>query len=194
MPSATNSDIDIASRALILIGAEPITSFDGSATENIVANNTYEDVIRTCLTNTRWRFATNQEQLVALTDAPSGRFSIAHQLPSDLLMLHAITVQDTLVEYQVYGDKVFSDRVNTDNVIADFTFRATENTFPPYFILACQYTLASVFAASIARDDGLVQLMTASAERYMAKARSLDSQIGTTARIPTSRFIAERRG
>ena len=49
MPSVANSDIDIASRALILIGAEPITSFTASSTEATVANAVYEDVVRTTL-------------------------------------------------------------------------------------------------------------------------------------------------
>ena len=41
-----NSAIDIASRALVLIGAEPITSFDDSSTEGLVATNMYEDTVR----------------------------------------------------------------------------------------------------------------------------------------------------
>ena len=133
---ASNSAIDIASRALILIGADPITSFSETTTEATVASNLYEDVVRACLTNTRWRFATNQKVLNALSDAPTGRFDIAHQLPSDLLMLHALTVNDNLVDYTVYGDKVFSNRTVADSVIADYTFRATEVTFPSYFTLA----------------------------------------------------------
>ena len=56
MPSVANSDIDIASRALILIGAEPITSFTDSSTEATVANAIYEDVVRTTLCSSRWRF------------------------------------------------------------------------------------------------------------------------------------------
>ena len=43
--TAANSAIDIASRALVLIGAEPITSFDSGSNEAVVASNMYEDVI-----------------------------------------------------------------------------------------------------------------------------------------------------
>jgi hypothetical protein len=84
MPSAANSDIDIAARALVLIGAQPITSFSSSSTEALVASNVYEDVVRTALCASRWRFATNQAVLNALTAAPTGRFDTAHQLPSDV--------------------------------------------------------------------------------------------------------------
>jgi len=191
--TVANSAIDIASRALVLIGAEPITSFDSSSTEALVASNMYEDTVRATLSTARWRFATEQAVLNQLTDTPTGRFDIAHQLPSDLLILHAVTINDRLIEYTVYGDKVFSDSTSSDTLIADYTFRAEEVNFPSYFSLALQYSLASIFATSIARDDRLMQIMETKANMLMAKARNLDSQQQTTRKLSTSRFITDRR-
>ena len=68
--TASTSDIDIASRALVLIGAEPISSFSGTTTESQVATNLYEDIVRSSLTQTRWRFASNIAQLSRPTDVP----------------------------------------------------------------------------------------------------------------------------
>mgnify|MGYP001480710199 FL=1 len=62
-PVTADSALDICSRALILIGAEPISSFDDGSTEALVCVNLYEDIVRTSLTNTRWRFSTNQKVL-----------------------------------------------------------------------------------------------------------------------------------
>lgn len=191
--TAANSSIDIASRALVLIGSEPITSFDTASTEALVASNMYEDTVRATLSSARWRFATEQAVLNQLTDVPTGRFDIAHQLPSDLLVLHGVTTNDRLIEYTVYGDKVFSDSTTQDTLIADYTYRATEDTWPSYFSLAVEYALASIFATSIARDDGLMQVMEAKGSQLMAKARNLDSQQQTTRRLSTSRFITTRR-
>jgi hypothetical protein len=191
--TAANSSIDIASRALVLIGSEPITSFDTASTEALVASNMYEDTVRATLSSARWRFATEQAVLNQLSDVPTGRFDIAHQLPSDLLVLHGVTTNDRLIEYTVYGDKVFSDSTTQDVLIADYTYRATENTWPSYFSLAVEYALASIFATSIARDDGLMQVMEAKGSQLMAKARNLDSQQQTTRRLSTSRFITNRR-
>jgi|TARA_R100000152_G_C6771977_1_gene198665 hypothetical protein len=191
--TAANSAIDIASRALVLVGAEPITSFDSSTTEALVATNMYEDTVRATLTSARWRFATEQAELNQLTDAPTGRFDIAHQLPSNLLVLHGVTINDRLINYTVYGDKVFSDSTEQDTLIADYTFRATEDNFPSYFSLALEYALASIFATSIAKDDGLMQVMEAKGTQLMAKARNIDAQQQTTRRMATSRFITNRR-
>ena len=191
--TAANSAIDIASRALVLIGAEPITSFDSSSTEALVASNMYEDAVRAMLSTARWRFATEQAVLQQLTDVPTGRFDIAHQLPSNILVLHGVTISDRLIEYTVYGSKVFSDSTTNDTLIADYTFRAEEVNFPSYFALALQYSLASIFATSIARDDRLMQLMETKANMLMAKAKNIDAQQQTTRKLSTSRFITNRR-
>ena len=192
---STKSDtaIDICNRGLIFIGAEPITSFDDGTTEARVAANVYEDVVQTSLTNARWRFATNQAVLNRLTDAPTGRYDFAYQLPADTLLVHAVTVNDGQINYQIYGDMVFADTSTQDEVIADFTFRATEENFPSYFTIALEYSLASAFATSIARDGQLMQLMTQMANAAMLKARNIDSQQQTTRTIPQTRFSAFRR-
>ena len=191
--TAANSAIDIASRALVLIGAEPITSFDSGSNEAVVASNMYEDVIRASLSSARWRFATEQAVLNQLSDVPTGRFAIAHQLPSDTIIVHTITVNDNLIDFTVYGDKVFSQQTSSDSLIADYTFRANENTFPSYFSLAVEYALASIFATSIARDDGLMVRIEQKAQQLLAKARNLDSQQQTSRRLSTRRFITDRR-
>ena len=191
--STANTPLDICSRALILIGAEPISSFDDGTTEATVAVNMYEDVVQAALVNSRWRFATNQKIINRLTDAPTGRYDHAYQLPTDMIMLHGATENGNLIEYQVYGDKLFSDTTETDTVIVDYSFRASEVDFPSYFTLSVEFSLAIIFATSIARDSGLASLMTERAELSMAKARSLDSQQQTTRKLETSRFLTARR-
>lgn len=193
MPTVANSDIDIASRALVLIGAEPITSFTAQSTEATVANAIYEDMVRTTLCSSRWRFATNQAELNLLTAVPTGRYDRAHQLPADLLMLHAITVNDAVVQYNVYGDKVFSDSASSDTLVADYTFRALEQDFPSYFTVALQFSLAAAFALGIARDEQLSSVLEGKGAQLLQQAKTLDSQQQTTRKLLTSRFITERR-
>tara|TARA_Y100000401_G_scaffold109275_1_gene105350 strand:- start:318 stop:902 length:585 start_codon:yes stop_codon:yes gene_type:complete len=192
MSQAANSAVDISARALTLIGANPISSFSETSTEAQIANNMYEDVAQASLCQTRWRFATNQAVLNQLSNVPTGRFDVAHQLPTDTLMVHAITVSDNLIQYSIYGDKVFSNSSTSDQLVADFTFRAQETEWPSYFTLAVEYQLAAIFATSIARDDGLANAMEQKAERLMAKARTLDSQQQTTRKLVTNRFKTER--
>jgi len=187
------SAVDVCSRALILVGAEPITSFDDGNNEALIASNMYEDVARASLLNTRWRFSTNQAVLNRLSDAPTGRFDSAYQLPSGWLMTHVVTVNDTPIEYQTYGDKLFCNEAASSELVLDFTYRANEQGWPSYFTIAVEYELASVFAVSLARDQSLAQLMTQQAATSMMRARNLDAQQQTTRKLSTSRFITNRR-
>ena len=191
--TAASSPVDVCSRALILIGADPISSFDDGNNEALVSSNMYEDVARASLVNTRWRFATNQVVLNRLTEAPTGRFDAAYQLPSGWLMTHVVTVNDFPVEYQTYGDKLFCNEDASASLVLDFTYRANEEDWPSYFTLAVEYELASVFALSLARDQSLATLMSQQAASTMMKARNLDSQQQTTRKLTTSRCIVNRR-
>lgn len=193
MSSRATTDIDICSRALILIGAEPITSFSDDSNEALIASNMYEDMARAMLTSTRWRFATNQAVLNRLSAAPTGRYDAAYQLPSDWLLTHVVTENDYPIEYQTYGKKLFCDAASTSTLVLDYTYRPDEADWPSYFIVALEYELASMFAASLARDNQLAQLMDSQARLKIVAARNIDAQQQTTRKLTTNRFIVNRR-
>lgn len=193
MPDVANTPIKVCSRASLLIGGDAIQSFEDGTAEATVSSAMYEDMARSALTNSRWRFATDQAVLNRLTEAPTGRWDAAYQLPADYIMLSAITVNEQNIKYDLYGTKAFCNATATDTVIADFVFRADESTWPPYFLTAVQYMMAGVLAVSVARDSQLASLMEQKANFQMVQARRLHSQQQTTRKLNTSRFIAERR-
>ena len=193
MPDIANTPVKICSRASLLIGGEAIQSFDDGTAEATICDAMYEDMARSALTNSRWRFATDQAVLNQLSEAPTGRWKLAHQLPSESIMLMAVTMNDFNIKYDTYGSKVFSDSSTSDVLIADYVFRANEVDWPPYFVTAVQYMMAGVLAISAARDSQLASLMEQKANYQMTQARRLHSQTQTTRKLDTSRFIAERR-
>lgn len=191
--SAANTPIKICSRASLLIGGDAIQSFDDGTAEASVSDAMYEDIVRAALTNTRWRFSSDQAVLNRLVSEPTGRWDAAYQIPSESIMVSAVTVEDMPIKYDTYGSKIFCDAVETDEVIADYIFRSDESTWPPYFTITVEYMVASVLAISVARDASLAQLMEAKSDYFMRIARNRDSQGQTTKKLNTSRFIAERR-
>ena len=193
MTDVANTPIKICSRASLLIGGDAIQSFEDGTAEASVSAAMYEDMVRNALTNTRWRFASDQAVLNRLTEAPTGRWDAAYQLPSEAIMVSAITVNELSIKFDTYGRKIFCDAVDTDEVIADYIFRADESNWPPYFTVLMEYVMAGVLAISVARDAQLAQLMEGKAEYFMRMARTRDSQGQTTRKLNTSRFIAERR-
>ena len=190
--TASTTNIDICARALVMIGASPISSFDDGTTEATVASNTYEDTVRADLSMMRWRFASGQSQLSRLTDTPAGRFDAAYQLPSDLLSLHTVTINDNILSYDRYEDMVYCKAASGDVLIADYTYRADESSWPPYFILLAQYHMAATFAASVARSGDMQNLFLQQYVSQMRLAKNLDSQEQTARKIPTNRFARFR--
>lgn len=191
--TVANTPIKICSRASLLIGGDSIQSFEDGTAEATVANAMYEDMAQAALTNSRWRFATDQAVLNRLANAPTGRYDAAYQLPAECIMLNSVTVNDHPIKYDTYGSKIFCDASINEELVADYNFRADESTWPPYFVVAVEYVMAGVLATSVARDQQLATMMEGKANLLMAQARRLDSQTQTSRKLNTSRFIAQRR-
>ena len=187
-----DSKFDICNQALVLVGANTITSFTESTTESKVASQLYESTLENLLTRCRWRFSTKQEQLSRKTNKPLGRYSAAYTLPADALVMNTVTIADNVIQYDRYQDEIFCDATSTDIVIADYTFQPSEADFPPYFKTALVLELASLFAGAIARNDSLSVLYQRKAQAQLSVAKSLDSQAQTTRRADVDRFRNRR--
>ena len=193
MPKVANSALDVASNALFLMGADSISSFTASNAEAKVANALYEDIVQSSFASHRWRFATRQVTLTRLDTAPTGRWDAAYHIPSSVITVTAVTVNELPIKYDVYQNKIHCDAVSSDTVIMDYVDRASESDWPSYFTTAVEFSLASSFAITLARDATLAQLMDTKAAQLFAKARNIDSQQQTTRKLNTPRFIAQRR-
>jgi len=188
--------VDIATRGLIMIGAQPISSFTDDSTEALVTNNIYEEIVESSLTRHRWRFSTGQKQLSLLTDTPVGRWTYAYQIPTDPLVLQiiAVTVNDYNINYNRYEDKIYvDDHGSSSTLVMDYIFRQDESKFPPYFRLALEFQLASIYAGAIARDTAMIKEFSERAERQYLIAKNIDSQETTTNKLDTNRFISLRQ-
>jgi hypothetical protein len=182
------SKFDICNQALVLVGANTITSFSQNTTESIVANQLYETTVEDLLTKCRWRFASKQVQLSKNTTNPDARYEASYALPSDALILHTVTVSDSVINYDRYEQNIFTNTSTSDTVIADYTFQPSESIFPPYFAKVLVFELASLFAGAIARNDQLANLYAQRAVAQLQQAKSIDSQAQTTRRANVDRF------
>ena len=109
-----------------MIGSNPISSFTDDTTEALVTNNIYEEIIESTLCRARWRFATEQQQLSLLANAPTGRYEYAYQIPTSpqCLQIISITENDINIQYARYGDKIFVDGHGSQSkLIMDYIFR-----------------------------------------------------------------------
>lgn len=160
--------IDLISDAMILIGANPISSIN-EGTEGVVAEALYEDTYKGLLSLHSWRFATKKALLNRLTDAPLNEFSYQYQLPSDI-----ITVVKTYdnSDYEIYEDKLYS---NNTSVQIDYRYRVDETNLPSYFVMTLKFLLAAQFAIPITDNSQRAQTYEGLYERQLARAKNIDS-------------------
>jgi len=186
------SKVDICARALVMIGAQPISSFEDGSTEALVASNVYEDILQASLTRHRWKFATNQKELSLLSTTPVGRYEYAYQLPADpgVLQINTLTVNDYIIPYTRYKNMIYVNTYGANhNLVLDYIYRVEEDYFPAHFRLALEYELASLFAGSVARDAGMINQFKQMSDRQFLISKNIDTAEVTTRKLDTSRFI-----
>ena len=183
-----DSKFDICNKALVLVGANTISSFTQNTTESKVANQLYESTLENLLTRCRWRFASKQAQLSKNSSNPDARYESSYALPNDAFIIHTVTVADDIIKYDRYGQNLFTNTTSSDTVIADYTFQPSESIFPPYFKQTLVFELASLFAGAIARNDQLSELYHKRSIAQLAIAKATDGQAQTTRRLNVDRF------
>ena len=190
------TNIDICARALIMIGAQPISSFSDGSTEALVASNIYDDVVEASLTRHRWRFATTQAELSLLTNTPTGRYDYAYQVPTSpaVLQIITLTVNDYVIPYSRYQNYIYLNSYGSNSkVVMDYIYKVGEEYFPPHFRLALEYELAAIFAGSVARDSNMIEQFKTLSERQFLIAKNIDSAETTSKVLDTNRFTNLRR-
>lgn len=182
---------DLASRALVRVGAKPIVDFDDGSSEAVAVSREYEGVVRDCLSKHPWRFASRQALLNRVAEAPVGRWAAAWEVPADCIAVSTVTLRGQPIAYDRYGDKLVTD--DADGLVVDYLFRPDETAWPPYFAELVVQELAAALAMGLARDPDLGQALKRQAQAdQWPRARSRDSQAQTSRRIAPSRLVAVR--
>lgn len=176
------NDVALASRALIRIGAAPITSFTDGSVEAEIANALFEPVTNALLSSYAWSFATEQVALSQLETEPVADYTYAYQLPNDFLRaLSAGTgTKGRGLNYRINQDKLHT---NSSSVVLTYIFRPAEENFPPYFDQAVIARLAAEFTIPITENTSRAEAMFAMAEKEFQRARQIDAQQDTPNRI-----------
>ena len=196
MPISARTDIEVAQRAMVLVGLEPLAGFTDSTDEALVMNTLYEDVIEDCLSQHSWKFATGQKELSRLTDAPLDRWDAAYALPTTpaVMQVHTVTIDDVVQEYSIYERYIYINAGANDTVVLNYLFRVDTQYWPPAFALGVIYRLASILSLSVTRNAEVAESYVKLAEQQFRMAKARDSQQVTTQGIRLTRYHKVRRG
>jgi hypothetical protein len=196
MPTTPSTDIEVAQKAMVLVGLEPLASFTDQTDEALVANTIFEDVVEDCLSQHNWNFATGQKTLSRLTATPVDRWDAAYALPTSpgVVQVQTVTVDDQPQQYDIYERYVYINAEVNDDVVLNYIYRPETQYWPPGFTMWVIFRLASVFALSVTRKADVAKSYTDLAEIQFRRAKARDSQQVTTQGLRPSRYHRVRLG
>lgn len=160
---ATN--VSVASQALLLLRAEPISSFSDDSNEAEICNTMYEEHIKHLLSIYPWTFATKKAQLNQDSTSPIGEYTYSHIIPAEAMLIWAIFQTDEVgatpvTNYDIYSEDTGALRriySNYSTLYADYTKYISENNWPPYFTLFAINSLASYLAIPVTGNADLAK-------------------------------------
>lgn len=187
------TDIALASRALIRIGAAPITSFDDGTAESEIAGALFGPVRDALLSAYGWSFAVGQLVLGQLNTPPLADYRHAYALPNDFL--RAISAgtggRGRGLNYRIARGALHT---NADDVLLTYIFRPEEEEFPPYFDAVLIARLAAEFTIPVTENTSRAEAMYRLADDEYQRARQIDAQQDTPGRIEDFSLINAREG
>ncbi|HRQ60220.1 MAG TPA: hypothetical protein PLO23_01700 [Alphaproteobacteria bacterium] len=185
------SDIALCSRALIRIGAAPITSFSDGTAESEIAGALFGPVRDALLSAYAWSFATGQAALGQLMTDPVADYSYAFQLPNDFLRaLSAGTgTRGRGLNYRIARGQLHTD---SDSVVLTYVFRPEEEEFPPYFDQALIARLSAEFTIPVTENTSRAEGAFRLADMEYERARQIDAQQDTPGKIENFSLITAR--
>lgn len=191
-----DTKIDICSRALVELGANPIVDFSGSSTESTVANQLYDATVRKVLARHPWRFATIGVAINKIVSTNETAFDSAYQLPADFVALWNVRdvggTDMAADEWVVYGSEVHMDH-GMDTVEVDYTRVVDESYFPAHFTEALEAALMHRFCGPLSHSWSQRDALGRVYETVLSKACHIDSRQDAPNRLRPRRFLAVRR-
>ena len=148
-----DTDISICSDALILLGAEPITSFTDGSDAAQACSRLYPDLRDSIISSYVWSWSLKKTQIARLSTPPINEWQYAYQLPGDMLsgVLAVFETAGTAERSRRYGWEIYGDRLLTgmQTVYIDYQQSVSETKMPVYFIRLLRTAMAAELAIVI---------------------------------------------
>jgi hypothetical protein len=181
------SKVDLANEALLMLGANSITSFTDNDSNAVLVNRFYDGERDAVLRGHRWNCAINTANLASLSDTPIIDWAYKFTLPTNPYCLRVLDVRtvtgDIKLNHEVQGRELF-----TEESTVDITYiQRLEDTslFDALLYQALVFRMAWKLAYPITRSHPVMSQMGSMYESVVREARTIDSQEGTPEEIAT---------
>lgn len=136
--AAGDTSLSICSDALIILGAQPISSFTEGSDAAQACDRLYPDLRDSLLSRYPWSWSYKKVQLARLATSPVTEWNYAYQLPGDIIsgVRALFNTADTFgmplrYGWELYGDQVYT---NEEKVYIDYQATVSESKMPYYFV------------------------------------------------------------
>jgi hypothetical protein len=144
--AAGDTSLSICSDALIMLGAQPISSFTEGSDAAQACDRLYPDLRDSLLSRYPWSWSYQKTQLARLATAPISEWDYAYQLPGDMLsgVRALFNTADTFGRPLRYGWEIYGDQVytNEETVYIDYQSSVNESKMPYYFVHLLRHAMA----------------------------------------------------
>jgi hypothetical protein len=167
------SAIGLCARALLKVGASPITSFQDGTAEAELAAALYAPTRDALLAAHGWSFAMKQAALARLADPPGVDFAHGFALPDDFLRALSLGTggRGRGLSYRIQQGQLLAD---APAVTLTYVERAAEGRFPAFFDAALIARLAAEFCIPLTENTSRAETLLKSAEIEFRRARLID--------------------
>ena len=171
----TTTSIDIANRALILLGGREITSFMDNTNEAKIAKNLYLSTRDYVLRAYPWASLKKRAALAELADKPISGFLHQYQLPNDSIRVLEVHSSGKIrpSDWEVNGDTVLTDAKPVS--IVYLSGNLPESKYSSQLVQALVYRLASEMAYPMTGNNTAQGNFAALFSQVLDEARTTDS-------------------
>ena len=189
---------DVASAALVLIGAAPVSSFDSPVSaEEIACHHLYQTCVDHWLSLYPWRFATKTTQLSRVAAPPDTLWSAAYLQPPGLKAVQALRYDrhGNDIPFDRFENRILTNATETQVIWAVHTYEPPITFWPGYFMALIEVALAAKLAFALSAKLDLKAGLEKEVETYFRLAKNADSRQQTSRKfkLTARRSIMEAR-
>lgn len=197
-----STEAEICNLALLRIGhREPIGSLVETSTESQTCAIIYPLARDAVLAAFPWKFATRRAVLAVVTAGEQTGWDLAYSLPADCLVPRYIysglrtPAATERVPWVLEADATHVQYLMSDQADAELVYTSKVTAvprFPPLFVQALAWCIASDLALSMRAEPQVGLAMMQAYNRALAQAMAAELNKGQGDQVPDSEFITER--
>jgi len=167
---------DLKNLILFELGVDNVTDFTSNDPLVLKVNQVYSVMIESLLSIYRWSFAVKSVELTgdALTDE---RYKYSFDLPEDYLRTENVfdNVKETfsIGDYRIIENKI---HCNKEKIYLRYVFKASEESFPSYFVEVCKFKGAYDLCYNLTGDTDKQQILQQQFTFFYINAKNVDSR------------------